>query len=146
MVTRLLCCGWYVVFKEISEILAYPAKIKFVDEIMGDEKENEEFFKVHCVTDDIFQEPPLFSEDVARVVYGGATVTYACIQIAVYMGFKEIYLLGVDCNYCKGSNSNYFFWEQKADVMNHKEDRMGILMESRFIMPPGAECLKCLRE
>ena len=113
-----------------KEILAYPAKIKFVDEIMGDEKENEEFFKVHCVTDDIFQEPPLFSEDVARVVYGGATVTYACIQIAVYMGFKEIYLLGVDCNYCKGSNSNYFFREQKADVMNHKEDRMVLSYES----------------
>ena len=72
----------------------------------------------------------MFSEDVARVVYGGATVTYACIQIAVYMGFKEIYLLGVDCNYCKGSNSNYFFWEQKADVMNHKEDRMVLSYES----------------
>ena len=26
-------------------------------------------------------------------------MTYMCLQLAVYMGFKEIYLLGVDHNY-----------------------------------------------
>lgn len=40
-----------------------------------------------------------FSEDAEKVVYDGASVVYAAIQIAVYMGFKKIYLLGVDCNY-----------------------------------------------
>ena len=29
------------------------------------------------------------------------------IQIAIYMGFKEIYLMGVDCNYTVGT-SNHF--------------------------------------
>ena len=28
------------------------------------------------------------------------------IEIAVYMGFKEIYLLGCDCSYPKGSKSH----------------------------------------
>ena len=32
-------------------------------------------------------------------VFDGASVVYAALQIAVYMGFKDIYLLGVDCNY-----------------------------------------------
>ena len=31
--------------------------------------------------------------------YDGSTVVYVCIQLAVYLGFKEIYLLGVDFNY-----------------------------------------------
>lgn len=42
---------------------------------------------------------PPFSEDITTQIYEGYTVLYACIQIAVYMGYKEIYLLGVDHNY-----------------------------------------------
>lgn len=40
-----------------------------------------------------------FSENIEKKIYDGASVVYATLQIAVYMGFKEIYLLGVDCNY-----------------------------------------------
>lgn len=40
-----------------------------------------------------------FSTDVSKVVYGGASVVYIALQIAVTMGFSEIYLIGVDCNY-----------------------------------------------
>lgn len=40
-----------------------------------------------------------FSKDISEVIYSGTTVVYTCMQIANYMGFKEIYLLGVDCNY-----------------------------------------------
>lgn len=37
-----------------------------------------------------------FSDDISRCVYDGGTVTYVSIQCAVYMGFKEIILIGVD--------------------------------------------------
>lgn len=37
-----------------------------------------------------------FSEDLARGYYSSETVTFVCIQMAVYMGYKTIYLLGVD--------------------------------------------------
>lgn len=40
-----------------------------------------------------------FSSQIERYIDGGGTVTYSAIQIAAYMGFKEIYLLGVDHNY-----------------------------------------------
>lgn len=40
-----------------------------------------------------------FSEDIARQIYLGATVTFVNLQIACYMGYDEIYLLGVDHNY-----------------------------------------------
>jgi hypothetical protein len=43
----------------------------------------------------------LFSDDCYDVIYDGYTITYSLIQLAVYMGFKEIYLLGADCSYAK---------------------------------------------
>lgn len=40
-----------------------------------------------------------FSRDISKFLAQGFTVTYGAIQIAVYMGFTEIYLLGIDHNY-----------------------------------------------
>jgi len=39
------------------------------------------------------------SKDISQRVCGGKTVVMSCINIAIYMGFKEIYLIGVDCDY-----------------------------------------------
>ena len=41
------------------------------------------------------------SEDVSDHFCNGQTVTYEAIQLAIYMGFKEIYLLGIDNNYSR---------------------------------------------
>lgn len=49
-----------------------------------------------------------FSFDVLKQVYDGYTITYSLIQIAVYMGFKEIYLLGNDCSYPKDPKKQHF--------------------------------------
>lgn len=37
-----------------------------------------------------------FSSDCAEKVYTGYTVTYTMLQMAAYMGFREIYLIGMD--------------------------------------------------
>jgi hypothetical protein len=47
---------------------------------------------------------PKFSENIIGGIYWGNTVAYTAIQIAVYMGIKEIYLLGVDHNFSKMIN------------------------------------------
>lgn len=47
---------------------------------------------------------PNFSEDLTKCAYEGFTVTYFIIQLAVYMGFSEIYLLGVDHKYSMSMN------------------------------------------
>lgn len=39
---------------------------------------------------------PQLSHDIYKGVYIGNTVVYDAVQIALYMGFEEIYLLGVD--------------------------------------------------
>ncbi|KMP11729.1 hypothetical protein UR09_02645 [Candidatus Nitromaritima sp. SCGC AAA799-A02] len=48
-----------------------------------------------------------FSWDLEEGVYSGYTVSYVGLQIAVYMGFKEIYYLGLDLKH-KGSNTHFF--------------------------------------
>lgn len=40
-----------------------------------------------------------FSNDCYKVVHASCSVVYSVLQIAVYMGFKEIYILGCDCDY-----------------------------------------------
>lgn len=67
---------------------------------------------------------PKFSDDFAQRSYTGLTVTYTCLQLAVYMGFRNIYLLGVDCNYVNGSRQNYFFNSSEADHMDHNDGGM----------------------
>jgi hypothetical protein len=43
-----------------------------------------------------YEAVPVFSEEVSHKIGVGNTVAYTAIQLAVYMGFSEIYLLGVD--------------------------------------------------
>ena len=61
---------------------------------------------------------PKFSSNVSNFVYTIGTVTYTSIQIAAYMGIKEIYFIGVDNSYAnerkkdgtliKNNTKNYF--------------------------------------
>ena len=46
--------------------------------------------------------PSDFSEDITKNVYWGYTVVYSMLQIINYMGFKDVYLLGMDCAYKPG--------------------------------------------
>ena len=40
-----------------------------------------------------------YTSNVMKYIYDKYTITNAAIELAIYMGCKEIYLLGVDCNY-----------------------------------------------
>jgi len=42
---------------------------------------------------------PSFMRDIRKGVWEGATVTYVAMQIAYYMGFKRVILIGVDHNF-----------------------------------------------
>ncbi len=69
---------------------------------------------------------PDFSEDIASCIENSKTVVYTAIQIAVYMGIREIYLIGVDHHFHISQNSkneilidntvrNYFTEEYDSD-------------------------------
>ena len=55
-----------------------------------------------------------FSTDLLKGVNGGM-VTLSCLQIAYYLGFKEVYLLGCDCS-SKGKH-----YDNKVDI-DSKDD------------------------
>jgi hypothetical protein len=40
-----------------------------------------------------------FSNDMTDAIYEGLSVTYSMLQLAIYMGYKEIFLLGIDHSY-----------------------------------------------
>jgi hypothetical protein len=58
-------------------------------------------FKIHRYD----YEEPQISEECANTINAGYTVTFTAIQLAFYMGFKEIYLLGIDHSYAKQIDS-----------------------------------------
>ncbi len=47
----------------------------------------------------------LFSDDISEVIYNSSTVMYTAAQIAAYMGFSEIYFIGVDHHFQTSINS-----------------------------------------
>ncbi|MBE6095227.1 MAG: DUF115 domain-containing protein [Schwartzia succinivorans] len=59
---------------------------------------------------DVKQKWPRVSGDIASYVFGGGTVVLSCLQVAFYMGIREIYLVGADCNYIGGAKDrkNHF--------------------------------------
>ena len=59
-----------------------------------------------------------FSDDIAECVYDGGTVTYVSIQCAVYMGFRQIILLGVDHSFAREQTKDGKITVNKT-VKNH---------------------------
>ena len=47
-----------------------------------------------------------FQLDLTQGVYDGYTVTYVAMQIAFYMGFRQVFLIGVDHNFTTPGNPN----------------------------------------
>ena len=63
-----------------------------------------------------------FSDDCYATIYDAYTITFSVLQMACYMGFKEIYLLGCDCNYKmpKTHFIEYGHKDPKATIMGDK--------------------------
>lgn len=57
------------------------------------------------------QQSPIFSDSVDSYIGNSNTVAFSAAQIAVYMGFKKIYLLGVDHNFAVYKND-------KGEIIN----------------------------
>lgn len=66
-----------------------------------------------------------FSLEADKITYAGCTVTFTCMQLAAYLGFKEIYLIGVDASYDipkdvqEGNKYGVGVLDMKSDDPNH---------------------------
>lgn len=67
------------------------------------------------------QEKFYFTTDIVRGIYSAGTVTNIAIIIAMHMGFKDIYLLGVDCNYSGKIRHFSKDWNDVAMQLSEKE-------------------------
>jgi hypothetical protein len=65
---------------------------------------------------------PRFVTDVAHGVWVGGTVTYAAMQLAYYMGFSEVILIGVDHRFASKGPANKAIVSTEAD-QNHFDPR-----------------------
>lgn len=61
---------------------------------------------------------PMFHKDISESLWWGATVTYVAMQLAYYMGFQEVYIIGVD-HYFKTKGQAHTLVENDADDENH---------------------------
>lgn len=59
-----------------------------------------------------------FFEDITTGISQGSTVTYAAMQIAFYMGFKRVFLIGVDHNFAR-TGTPHKVETLKGDDKNH---------------------------
>lgn len=66
---------------------------------------------------------PSFSKDLTECAYEGMTVTYFNIQLAIYMGFKEIYLLGVDHFYAGADSGQEHFYKLDTCSVRPQTDK-----------------------
>lgn len=75
---------------------------------------------------------PCFSFDPTRyIIDGGISVTYSMIQWAIYMGFSELYLLGID-----------FFYNDMTGLSNTDHFGHNYIKEGERINPPNLERCK----
>lgn len=81
------------------------------------------------------REPQWFNADIMRGVHFWGTITCKLINFAVYMGFKTIYLLGVDntmASYIKkNSEGEYVMDEENGHFSeaNYKEDERELILK-----------------
>lgn len=64
-----------------------------------DDPEMQRMYYMKSMSGQSDTELPLFSDDCCRQVYTSGSITYGMLQLAVYMGVEQIYLLGMDFNY-----------------------------------------------
>ena len=84
-------------FDEIADI---ECEMKFIDMRFMDQKSRLENCAFICTNPKYiinnYNLKPQIHEDITEYMERGGTVTFDAIQIAIYMGFREIYLIGQD--------------------------------------------------
>ncbi len=89
----------------LESINAYDIEYKFFPAIYKEkiiQTENTYFFATDLGfywTDHPYFEKPRFSKDFSELAYCGQSVTYLNMQLAYYLGFTEVYLIGMDFSY-----------------------------------------------
>ena len=123
---------------KLAEAEAIPAKIKFIPlqnkYYLGIKIKGAKYFFRNDLREK--DQPEGFSLDCTEQVNMRGTVTIACMQLAMHLGYKHIYLLGIDHNFDKiitengeviidPSVKNYFIEGYDQDVITEVQHDLG---------------------
>ena len=123
---------------KLAEAAAIPAKIKFIPlqnkYYLGIKIKGAKYFFRNDLREK--DQPEGFSLDCTEQVNMRGTVTIACMQLAMHLGYKHIYLLGIDHNFDKiitengeviidPSVKNYFIEGYDQDVITEVQHDLG---------------------
>jgi hypothetical protein len=124
------CCEITAVVENIEFIRETNTKAKFIIDLsetkysdLISESTDNDICLLNYIANHLW-----FSDDPARVVSGGYSVMSTMIELAMYMGFSEIYLLGVDntqpptvftADFMK--RKNHFYEESSAELQNRQK-------------------------
>lgn len=98
-------------------------------------KLDEKYFVYHGISGRYFLDHPKMTDDFSVKTYNYATITNTCMQLAIYLGFAEIYIIGVDFNYVQGNN-NHFVKDEKEHIMTQsfiKESDVRVLRGYKIV-------------
>lgn len=128
--------------KEVTKFINYDAKKFFGDEskrlIYLFLKGRFEIKRNRFVQADV-------SEDVSKYATKTQTVTCVSIELAMYMGFKEIFLLGVDHNFSKYIDSNGKLMEDKT-IKNYFTGMVGGDQQSILYVDDTTACYRVVKK
>ncbi len=123
----------YEFIRDGQVLINVPESTKFISDcchVFWEKNQDDSILKFHTQYEMFQGRKPKFSPNFAQKSYLGATVAFACMQLAVHMGFTEIYLLGIDCSYLKDSSGNYFYSQDTKDNQEHGTDYMVMAYQS----------------
>ncbi len=110
--------GWDCpkMYDKLENMGCQCAFIGDTDDVFWGKEHDKKILKFHVVCDVNEKRLPLFSEDFSKKCYAGGTVIYSCMQLAAYMGFEEIYLIGVDFSYAQQEGSYECFYHSDSEI------------------------------
>ena len=133
--------AYKIMYEDILEIEnenAFIAEFCYTD--LGKINKANRFYLINKIYD---KDRFYFSSDITKGLYSGKTVTYVMLQIACYMGIKEIYLLGVDWTGGKGSNKERAeFYELTKEERIANSSPFNLIMEEKFAFESAKEYAK----
>lgn len=82
--------------------------------------------------------------DMTKKIMSAASMPIACIQIAIYMGFKEIYLVGVEHDFLFTNEYGYFYDRKQSiigdkdesvnSINNEVQDSTGVMIDEMYFL------------
>lgn len=133
--------GFYPTFWAIEDILVAEDRSNEINEYKGSTKfygaylnkylkKDKKTIYINFLHQSNYIDSPKFSTNASHKIYWGGTVSYLCIQLAYYMGFKDVILVGFDHNYKVPdttiiSNHGKVFTSQGPDPNHFHPDYFG---------------------